>query len=1187
MNNRTTKVTQSQLGISIASANPTEYPVNYADESWDIVQNGTELREVMGQTGSATQREINEALADKVNNGGEAVSEEATARQAADTALSNRINTEVSTRADMDDNLQDAIDAEADARQAADNLLRTDLTAEATSRQSADASLQTAIQDETAARVAADALKVNKADVQDISSVAEPMTSTTNPISAHAMGVMKQYVDAEVSQTIITPTEGSIVADNATIESTEVETNVHQLAVKSNVFWTKGTNDVDDTPTYQSNKIPKSGGVYSAIINQDKFVRQISDYDFTGVIAELFIYPQYLMYNEEYCANVFVKKYGGTLYFRNKTAVSASTYVWNCTLSYSSLSNNVVYELVNSGTHVSDGVADGVVVGYVCFRDLSKATDYTGSNRNVNADAIVQLSLCPQICCYLLDTLLNITTNKLADGAVTTAKIADGAVTIDKTEFSKIYISDTDVYKDDIAELYVKDDCLTNVTKISLRCYSSLIMFRAFNGSTTLWTCSNSYTLQNNIVYELKCTTAGGSASVGNICGYIVFKDATHFVQNPSPTDTHLISLARAKTMYLQPRIESYVTFYAPDNSIGINNIIDYSFMPLLDGFLSGSSQDYNSKLLEIYINPQYVTNDIKNVTFRKYTSSIIVRSYTGTTAGTAVWAVNQSVSSAENFKAIPLVATTAGGNVSVGDTIGYIVFKDIVSFLQLASDTGLGQILVLPKVTKLFSQPNIYRALKGYGSATSEIPDNAITTSKIANGAVTIAKMADESLSCMAGYGVEIIMPDELPVVINNTTRIYWRSVVKCPNPYIFDIYAVCGIGKSYPRYFEVQPVSTGTTTATIYVRNANKMIVAQKSFTIRCVNSLTSPASNKNILTVGASATASGYIAGELKRRLTTNTGDGTTQNPTGLNLLNISFVGRKTGSQSDVHQEATGGWSWVDYSGVGRAAYRFFVSGVNVLSIGATFRDSNSNYVFTIVEINVTNGSGEIRCTYTGSGTISQSGTLTKLTGDGDGTITYSSFDAENYNPFWNPDKTGGAGLDFINYANLYCNGTISVLLSHCGMNDISRYTPTNITSLFTDYVKPFVRAFHADFPQAKFVFSTLPLGSPNGGMAANYGANSFWNYYNVAQMLWALADSAHNMAKETEFSSYFFVADVIPSFDCENLYPTSDKEICLRLSTNELLQSNGVHPIAAGSYTVADAIFNAINFIGFPQ
>lgn len=72
-----------------------------------------------------------------------------------------------------------------------------------------------------------------------------------------------------------------------------------------------------------------------------------------------------------------------------------------------------------------------------------------------------------------------------------------------------------------------------------------------------------------------------------------------------------------------------------------------------------------------------------------------------------------------------------------------------------------------------------------------------------------------------------------------------------------------------------------------------------------------------------------------------------------------------------------------------------YRFYVSGVNQLNIDDVY--TNNGLTFTIKEINITEGSGNIRCTYTaGSGTPEASGTLTKSSGDGDATITYTSVD-----------------------------------------------------------------------------------------------------------------------------------------------------------------------------------------------
>ncbi|MBQ7253233.1 MAG: hypothetical protein IJS30_00975 [Bacteroidales bacterium] len=440
-------------------------------------------------------------------------------------------------------------------------------------------------------------------------------------------------------------------------------------------------------------------------------------------------------------------------------------------------------------------------------------------------------------------------------------------------------------------------------------------------------------------------------------------------------------------------------------------------------------------------------------------------------------------------------------------------------------------------------------------------------------------------SKSSVEADAISIEIPDEIPVVQGNTIRIYWRSILKCFNPYIFNVYAVANpnIGKSYPRYYEVTPNSVGTTDVTVYVKSVAGRVIAKKTFMVRCVPAMQSPTTNISILTVGASAIETGYVVGELNRRLTANDGEGTPQSPQGLGLNNINFVGRKKGNAvHTVNQEATGGWSWKQYSGIGSPAYRFYVNGVNRINLGDTYTQNGVR--LSITEINVTDGSGNIRCTYEGGNSIPDSGLLSITSGAGDSTIQYSSFLSESYNPFWNPDKAGGAGLDFIRYANRYCNGSIDVLLSHCGVNDIA-YTvkgEETVDDMFSEYVKPFVRAFHADFPKAKFIFSTIPLCSPNGGMGANYGASEFFEYFAIVKEIFKIADAARKMAAEPEFSGFFSVAEVTPSFDSENLYPIANRDVSLRLSTQETLQSNGFHPTKEGSYTVADALFHHINW-----
>lgn len=430
-----------------------------------------------------------------------------------------------------------------------------------------------------------------------------------------------------------------------------------------------------------------------------------------------------------------------------------------------------------------------------------------------------------------------------------------------------------------------------------------------------------------------------------------------------------------------------------------------------------------------------------------------------------------------------------------------------------------------------------------------------------------------------IAGYSVEFCLPDTIPCVVGDRLRIYWRSIIKSPNPYIWDITAISGYGKSYPRYYEITPTAAGNISVTFRVRNCISNVIAEKTVTIKAINHATSPSSNKNILMIGASVIADGKITKELTRRFTLSTGDNTPLNPTGLGLSNISFVGRLTGTaETSVHQEAQGGWNWSDFATEGRQSYRFQVSGVNLLHIGDTYKDSANHYVFTIEEINITEGSGNIRCTYTGSGTLAASGTLTRTSGTGDASISYSSQASESANPFWNSTSQS---LDFTTYANTYCNGAIDYIVSYVGLNDMTLVTEYTLSARIENYVKPFLRAFHTQFPSGKVLLGTLNLGSVSGGMAANYGASATWNYYTAARKIWKYSELLRGLASDDEFSSYVVIIDTISPFDCETLYPTSQFAVANRNTETETLQTNGLHPTDAGKLTIADNIYEALN------
>ena len=63
--NDVTKVTQTSMGLSFASANPAEFPIAYQEELWDRAEADSELAKLMGNgsAGQYDQHAINEALA--------------------------------------------------------------------------------------------------------------------------------------------------------------------------------------------------------------------------------------------------------------------------------------------------------------------------------------------------------------------------------------------------------------------------------------------------------------------------------------------------------------------------------------------------------------------------------------------------------------------------------------------------------------------------------------------------------------------------------------------------------------------------------------------------------------------------------------------------------------------------------------------------------------------------------------------------------------------------------------------------------------------------------------------------------------------------------------------------------------------------------------------------------------------
>lgn len=417
----------------------------------------------------------------------------------------------------------------------------------------------------------------------------------------------------------------------------------------------------------------------------------------------------------------------------------------------------------------------------------------------------------------------------------------------------------------------------------------------------------------------------------------------------------------------------------------------------------------------------------------------------------------------------------------------------------------------------------------------------------------------------------VEISLPDTIYAIVGDKLQLFYRGLIADPNPYNYDILVACAKGSQYPRYFEYTPTTAdvGVVAFDVQVRDGDCNVLGRKTCKLVTKSVARSPAAMINVLCLGDSLTAGGVWCKESSRRLV-----GAGGAPAGLSLSNIAFVGRVTAG--GIGWEGNGGWSWGDYTASGRPAYRFYVSGVTTPpALNAVYTIGDKKFI--VAEINITGDAGNIRCVgYNGAPT--PSGALTKATGAGDESITFSSFAADAGNPFWN---AAAKRLDVESYANRYCNGRLDVVYALLSWNG-----QTPFRTDFSGSIKEAKILFdhmRSVYPNVKIKLMGLQLPSLNGGMGANYGATGtgYSDTYGMVITALNMNRAFQEFAGEKGYADFVEFVNVSSQFDSENNMPEQDVPVNSRSAKTEKRGVNGVHPAQAGYFQIADAVFR--NFV----
>ena len=366
---------------------------------------------------------------------------------------------------------------------------------------------------------------------------------------------------------------------------------------------------------------------------------------------------------------------------------------------------------------------------------------------------------------------------------------------------------------------------------------------------------------------------------------------------------------------------------------------------------------------------------------------------------------------------------------------------------------------------------------------------------------------------------------------------------------------------------------MTAGSYTMQIQIYNDNKTVIAEKNCTLRVVNP-SAPSSSKNVLCIGDSNIEPGEMVSELYRML--NSDGGT---PNGLNYGNINFVGSHRGYMTDIEYpnvflEAHGGWSWDTYIKGAMKTLIFTISSTEgIINRGdkvILYNDGTQYAIYTVQEINLTDGVGNIRCLGTYGGAVeiepyAQSGVLYHRNAH----YNFSAWEEENYAPF-----IDNGVVSFTKYANDYCGGKIDVLDCNLGTNQILSWDDSD--NIAINDAKTLINAFHRDFPNSKVIINLAFLPSlcyPTSSPATEYN-NSL---YELVCRNMSYNKKLIELSQDSQYSSYVSISPVSAFFDVENCVQKGKKAVNLRLpDVTEIIGTNQLHPQVAGKLQISDAV-----------
>lgn len=408
--------------------------------------------------------------------------------------------------------------------------------------------------------------------------------------------------------------------------------------------------------------------------------------------------------------------------------------------------------------------------------------------------------------------------------------------------------------------------------------------------------------------------------------------------------------------------------------------------------------------------------------------------------------------------------------------------------------------------------------------------------------------------------YIEEFVIPSKtFPLISGENYYLYRDNIIKKPLlKYLFSFVTKSNIPfENYSRLTKLSPTEAGEKKIEVGISDCSLQLARKESFKVNVIDRTLIRNKEISVLTVGDSFT---YIGTWLKHEKEKIAELGGT----------INLVGTTFGENADKRCEGYGGATAKKYSNSFCTAYEMVVDNSVNANTGARYEvvvnpTESTTRTMEILGIYYSGANKILRVSQNVKGdtpwyTMPSSGTIRKVSGNGDASISYSSYSISDWNPFWD---IANNKISFSYYFNKY-NLSADVLFLQFMHNDVKvgdypvgdEVAEDGITNEETfisrlDDLSKIIDTWLEEYANKKIILSIQSLTT-----VSTYDNNLIAQYFKYIELL-------YDRYKNNE---HIIIMPVYPFVDNINAYPTKIVKPCEYYEDTETRATDG-HPYEA--------------------